>query len=204
MWVAALLCRIYRREYSDGSEFDGFLPSLDYTAGTKFEIGSQRLLPCVTGVCARRCHVLAMRLVQSSCRLAGRFFKYSGPSRSGTCPVPDGIAGWRAACAGYPLHGSRSCPAGKAVKNPGSSSVPAAAAPDGCCQHCFWQPEGTGGGVEPPLACAGAAKRLRTGRAWRYAWDSAIRLVPLHLPLDEIPIYSPVLGAAVQHLPDPF
>ena len=24
MWVAALLCRIYRREYSDGSEFDGF------------------------------------------------------------------------------------------------------------------------------------------------------------------------------------
>ena len=33
-----------------------------------------RTLPCVTGVCARRCHVLAMRLVQSSCRLAGRFF----------------------------------------------------------------------------------------------------------------------------------
>ena len=69
-------------------------------------------LPCVTGVCARRCHVLAMRLVQSSCRLAGRFFKYSGPSRSGTCPVPDGIAGWPAARAGCPLRGSRSCPAG--------------------------------------------------------------------------------------------
>ena len=101
-------------------------------------------LPCVTGVCARRCHVLAMRLVQSSCRLAGRFFKYSGPSRSGTCPVPDGIAGWRAAHAGCPLHGSRSCPAGRLLPT------------------LFLAAGGNGRGVEPPLACAGAAKRPRT------------------------------------------
>ena len=57
--------------------------------------------------------------------------------------------------------------AGRRLKNPGSSSVPAAAEPGGarrtgCCQHCFWQPGGTGGGVEPPLACAGAARRPRT------------------------------------------
>ena len=31
-------------------------------------------LPCVTGVCTRRCRVLAMRLVQSSCGLVGTVF----------------------------------------------------------------------------------------------------------------------------------
>ena len=171
-------------------------------------------LPCVTGVCTRRCRVLAMRLVQSSCRLVGWFFKYSGPSRSGACPVPDRIAGWRAACADCPLRGSRSCPpghGGKAVKNPGRFGVPAAAAappsgrraPDDCCQHCFWQPEGTGGALSRPSTVQG--RRNAPGRKCL-----ALRLglgdtpCHLHLPLDEIPIYSPVLGAAVQHLPDPF
>ena len=121
-----------------------------YTAGTKFEIGSLRDCSHVLRASAPA-DVMCWqwRLVQSSCRLAGRFFKYSGPSRSGTCPVPDGIAGWRAACASCPLHGSRSCRARRRAL-------------DGCCQHCFWQPEGTEGGVEPPLACAGAAKRPRT------------------------------------------
>ena len=139
-------------------------------ANAPFVLRGRRDLPCVTGVCARRCHVLAMRLVQSSCRLAGRFFKYSGPSRSGTCPVPDGIAGWRAACASCPLHGSRDCPAGATA---GRSDVPTAtAAPPG-------------------------------GRAWRYACDSAMRLVLCIFRLTSslpIPLYSvPLLSISQTH-----
>ena len=168
-------------------------------------------LPCVTGVCARRCHVLAMRLVQSSCRLAGRFFKYSGPSRSGTCPVPGGIAGWRAARAGCPLRGSRSCPAGrggKAVKNPGSSSVPAAAAPGGArrtaaANTVFGSRGEREGALSRPSPVQGRRDAPgRTCLALRLGLGDTPCL--LHLPLDEIPIYSPVLGAAVEHLPDPF
>ena len=63
---------------------------------------------------------------------------------------------------------------GKTVKNPGRSDVSAAAA--------------------APPGRSRLTLRLRLG-------DTPC---PLHLPPDEIPIYSPVLGAAVQHLPDPF
>ena len=134
-------------------------------------------LPCVTGVCARRCHVSAMRLVQSSCRLAGRFFKYSGPSRSGTCPVPDGIAGRRAARTGCPLHGSRDCPAGPRREGRQKSGKIRCVGSCGC-----------------PAGRSRLTLRLRLGDA----------PCPLHFPPDEFPVYSPVLGAAVQHLPDPF
>ena len=134
-------------------------------------------LPCVTGVCARRCHVLAMRLVQSSCRLAGRFFKYSGPSQSGTCPVPDGIAGRRAARTGCPLHGSRDCPAGPRREDRQKSGKIRCAGGCGC-----------------PAGRSRLTLRLRLGDA----------PCPLHFPPDEFSVYSPVLGAAVQHLPDPF
>ena len=136
-----------------------------------------RTLPCVTGVCARRCHVLAMRLVQSSCRLAGRFFKYSGPSQSGTCPVPDGIAGRRAARTGCPLHGSRDCPAGPRREDRQKSGKIRCAGGCGC-----------------PAGRSRLTLRLRLGDA----------PCPLHFPPDEFSVYSPVLGAAVQHLPDPF
>ncbi len=134
-------------------------------------------LPRVTGVCARRCHVLAMRLVQSSCRLAGRFFKYSGPSQSGTCPVPDGIAGRRAARTGCPLHGSRDCPAGPRREDRQKSGKIRCAGGCGC-----------------PAGRSRLTLRLRLGDA----------PCPLHFPPDEFSVYSPVLGAAVQHLPDPF
>ena len=135
-----------------------------------------RTLPCVTGVCARRCHVLAMRLVQSSCRLAGRFFKYSGPSRSGTCPVSNGIAGRRAARTGCPLHGSRDCPAG---------------------------PRREGRQKSGKIRCVGSCGCPPGGRAWRYVCDSAMRLVLCIFRLTSslsIPLYSvPLLSISQTH-----
>ena len=79
----------------------------------------------------------------------------------------------------------------------------AVAPPDGCCQHCFWQSGGTGGALGRPSPVQG--RRDAPGRkclALRLGFGDTP--CHLHLPLDEIPIYSPVLGAAVQHLPDPF
>ena len=99
---------------------------------------------------------------------------------------------------------------GKAVKNPGSSSVPAAAAaaPGGArrtaaANTVFGSRREREGALSRPSPVQG--RRNAPGRKCL-----ALRLglgdtpCHLHLPLDEIPIYSPVLGAAVQHLPDPF
>ena len=134
-------------------------------------------LPCVTGVCARRCHVLAMRLVQSSCRLAGQCFKYSGLFQWSLSGVPDGTARRRAARTGCPLHGSRDCPAGPRREDRQKSGKIRCA-----------------GGCSCPAGRSRLTLRLRLGDA----------PCPLHFPPDEFSVYSPVLGAAVEHLPDPF
>ena len=99
---------------------------------------------------------------------------------------------------------------GKAVKNPGSSSVPAAAAaaPSGArrtaaANTVFGSRREREGALSRPSPVQG---RRNAPRRKCLALRLGLGDTPchLHLPLDEIPIYSPVLGAAVQHLPDPF
>ena len=97
---------------------------------------------------------------------------------------------------------------GKAVKNPGSSSVPAAAAPGGArrtaaANTVFGSRGEREGALSRPSPVQGRRDAPgRTCLALRLGLGDTPCL--LHLPLDEIPIYSPVLGAAVEHLPDPF
>ena len=126
------------------------------------------------------------------------------------CIWPSPVAGWpagflniRARLGAEPVLSRTGSPDGAQPALAAPYTGAAVAPPDGCCQHCFWQPEGTGGGVESPLACAG---RRDAPRRTCLALRPGLGDTPchLHLPLDEIQIYSPVLGAAAQHLPDPF
>ena len=105
------------------------------------------------------------------------------------------VAGWLGSVLNILGCFSGACPASRT--EPPDGAQPVLAAP---YTGAVIAPPGHGGKIRCAGGCGCPAGRSRLTLRLRLG-DAPC---PLHFPPDEFSVYSPVLGAAVEHLPDPF